>query len=132
LVRDKKLEQLWDGVSVNEDLPLSCLSQSTIFALLLHHSWRLRAPKLALPTALILVRYPCENVRLPKLAAQLPGNVLQRSKLKQLHRFIRNVRLPEDVLAWFVLSFTDSTQRLRLVIDRINWRLGRTEIAMGL
>ena len=39
----------------------------------------------------------------------------------------KNIRLPEDVLARFVLSISNPTERLWLVIDRTNWRLGRTE-----
>ncbi|GGR29190.1 hypothetical protein [Deinococcus ruber] len=69
-----------------------------------------------------------EDVRLTKLAAQLPGAALQSSKVKQLHRFFKNIRLSEDVLARFVLSFSDPTERLWLVIDRTNWRLGSTEL----
>jgi len=36
--------------------------------------------------------------------------------------------LSEDVLARFVLSFVDPMDRLWLVIDRTNWRLGKIEI----
>jgi len=72
---------------------------STILAQLAKHPWGLRAPSLALLAALILALIQREDVRLTKLAAQLPGNVLQRSKVKQPHRFFKNIRLPENVLA---------------------------------
>ncbi|WP_407569906.1 IS4 family transposase [Deinococcus altitudinis] len=77
---------------------------------------------------MILALIQREDVRLTKLAAQLPGRALQSSKVKQLHRFFKNIRLSEDVLARFVLSFAHPTERLWLVIDRTNWRLGKTEI----
>jgi len=80
---------------------------------------------LALLAALILALIGREDVRLTKLAAQLPGIALHSSKIKQLHRFFRNIRLPEDVLARFVLGFADLKERLWLVIDRTNWRLER-------
>jgi len=77
---------------------------------------------------LILALIQREDVPLTKLAVQLPGKALQRSKVKQLHRFFKNIRLSEDVLARFVLSFAHPNERLWLVIDRTNWRLGKTEI----
>ena len=67
----------------------------------------IRAPSLALLATLILALIGREDVRLTKLAAQLPGKALQRSKVKQLHRFFKNIWLSEDVLARFVLSFAD-------------------------
>ncbi|GGR10141.1 hypothetical protein [Deinococcus ruber] len=57
-----------------------------------------------------------EDVRLNKLAAQLPGRALQSSNVKQLHRFFKKLRLSEDVLARFVLSFSNPTERLWLLI----------------
>ena len=108
--------------------PPSCPPHSTVLAHLAKHSWGLRAPSLALLAALILALVQREDVRLTKLAAQLPGTALPRSKIKQLHRFFKNIRLSEDVLARFVLSFADPRKRLWLVIDRTNWRLGKTEI----
>ena len=84
--------------------PPSCSPHSTVLAHLAKHPWGLRAPSLALLAALILALIGREDVRLTKLAAQLPGKALQRSKVKQLHRFFKNIRLSEDVLARFVLS----------------------------
>jgi len=108
--------------------PPSCSPHSTVLAHLAQHPWGLRAPSLALLAALILALVGREDVRLTKLAAQLPGKALHSSKVKQLHRFFKNIRLPEDVLARFILSFADPMERLWLVIDRTNWRLGKTEI----
>ena len=108
--------------------PSSCSPHSTVLAHLAKHPWGLRAPSLALLAALILALIGREDVRLTKLAAQLPGKALQSSKVKQLHRFFKNIRISEDVLARFVLSFADPKERLWLVIDRTNWRLGKTEI----
>ena len=108
--------------------PPSRSPHSTVLAHLAKHPWGLRAPSLALLAALILALIGREDVRLTKLAAQLPGKALQSSKVKQLHRFFKNIRLSEDVLARFVLSFADRKERLWLVIDRTNWRLGKTEI----
>ena len=105
--------------------PPSCSPHSTVLAHLAKHPWGLRAPSLALLAALILALIQREDVRLTKLAAQLPGKALQRSKVKQLHRFFKNIRLSEDVLARFVLSFADPQERLWLVIDRTF--LGRTD-----
>jgi len=48
--------------------------------------------------------------------------------VKQLHRFFKHIRLPEDVLARFVCSFSDPSERLWFIINRMNWRLGETEI----
>jgi hypothetical protein len=67
---------------------------------------------------LILALIQREDVQLTKLAVQLPGRALQSSKVKQLHRFFKNIRLSKDVLARFVLSFANPTERLWLVIDR--------------
>lgn len=106
----------------------SCSPHATVLTRLTQHPWGLRAPSLALLAALVLALIQREDVRLTRLAAQLPGAALQSSKVKQLHRFFKSIRLPEDVLARFVLSFCDPTDRLWLVIDRTNWRLGKTEI----
>lgn len=107
---------------------LSCSPHATVLAHLAQHPWGLRAPSLALLAALILALIQREDVRLTKLAAQLPGAALQSSKVKQLHRFFKNIRLSEDVLARFVLSFSNPSERLWLVIDRTNWRLGKIEL----
>jgi hypothetical protein len=104
---------------------LSCSPHSTVLAHLAKHPCGLRAPSMALLAALILSLIGREDVRLTKLAAQLPRKALQRSKIKQLHRFFRTIRLPEDVLARFVLSFADPKERLWLVVDRTV--LGRTD-----
>jgi hypothetical protein len=103
----------------------SCSPHSTVLAHLAKHPWGLRAPSLALLAALILALIGREDVLLTKLAAQLPGTALQSSKVKQLHRFFKNIWLPEDVLARFVLSFSNPTKRLWLVVDRTF--LGRTD-----
>jgi len=108
--------------------PPSCSPHSPVLAHLAKHPWGLRAPSLALLAALILALVQRGDVRLTKLAAQLPGKALQHSKIKQLHRFFKNIRLPEEVLARFVLSFADPREHLWLVIDRTTWRLGKTEI----
>ena len=108
--------------------PPSCSPHSTVLAHLAKHLWGSRAPSLALLAALILALIQREDVRLTKLAVQLSGRALQSSKVKQLHRFFKNIRLSEDVLARFVLSFAHPTERLWLVIYRTNWRLGKTEI----
>ena len=79
--------------------PSSCSPHSTVLAHLAKHPWGLRAPSLALLAALILAPDEREDVRLTKLAAQLPGKALQSSKVKQLHRFFKNIRISEDVLA---------------------------------
>ena len=106
----------------------SCSLHSTVLTHLAQHPWGLRAPSLALLAALILALIGREDVRLTKLATQLLGAALQSSKVKQLHRFFKHIRLPEDVLARFVLGFSDPSERLWLMIDRTNWRLGKTEI----
>lgn len=106
----------------------SCSPHSTILVHLDKHPWGLRAPSLALLAALILALIGREDVRLTKLAAQLPGKALHSSKVKQLHRFFKHVRLPQDVLARFILSFADPMERLWLMIDRTNWSLGKIEI----
>ena len=63
-------------------IPPSCSPHSTVLAHLAKHPWGLRAPSLARLAALILALVQREDVRLTKLAAQLPGKVLQRSKVK--------------------------------------------------
>ena len=90
--------------------PPSCSPHSIVLAHFAKHPWGLRAPSLALLSALILALIGREDVRLTKLAAQLPGKALHSSKVKQLHRFFKNIRLPEDVLARFVLSFSNPTE----------------------
>lgn len=74
---------------------------------------------------IILALIQREDVRLTKLAAQIPGVALHSSKVKQLHRLLKDIELPSEVLALFVLSLTDPEERLWLVIDRTNWQLGR-------
>jgi hypothetical protein len=100
--------------------PPSCSPHSIVLAHLAKHPWGLRASSLALLAALILALIQREDVRLTKLAAQLHGKALQSSKVKQLRRFFKNIRLSEDVLARFVLSCSNPTERLWLVIDRTN------------
>ena len=106
----------------------SCSPHSTILSHLATHAWGLRAPSLALLAALVLALIQREDVRLSKLASQLPGTAKLASKIKQVHRFFKHVRLPEDVLARFVLSFAPPGERLWLVIDRTNWKLGTSEL----
>lgn len=89
------------------------------------HAWGLTAPTLAVLASLVLALVQRQHVGLNKLAQALPGMATRSSKIKRLHRFFKQVRLPELVLARFVLAFVPATERLWLVMDRTNWRLGR-------
>ena len=101
---------------------------SIVLRHLRQHPWGLGLPSLSLLAAILLALVQREDVRLTKLAAALPGQALHSSKVKQLHRFFKNIALPSEVLAHFVLSFADPKERVWLVIDRTNWQLGKRPI----
>lgn len=107
---------------------LSGSPHSMVLAQLRSHLWGLTAPSLALLTSLILALIQRQHVGLSKLALELPGTATQASKVKRLHRFFKQVHLPEAVLARFVLAFVPATERLWLVMDRTHWQLDKTSL----
>ena len=108
--------------------PTSRSPHFTVLAQLRQYPWGIGAPSLSILAMLILALIQRENVRLPKLALCLPGTATRDSKVRQLHRFFENIRLPAEVLACLVLSFVPPEWPVWLVIDRTNWRLGKVDI----
>lgn len=98
-----------------------------VLAQLALHAWGLTAPTLALLAQVILALVQRQHVGLNKLALELPGPATRASKVKRLHRFFKQVRLPEAVLLRFVLSFAPAAERLWLVMDRTCWKLGQQD-----
>ena len=72
----------------------------------------------------------CETVNLSKLAKHLKTDVRQESSYKRLQRFMKEVTFNPMELARALLAFADvkSDEKLKLILDRTNWKFGENYI----
>lgn len=75
-------------------------------------------------TSLILVT----TVKLNRIALMLNSRAKSESNYRGLQRFFQNFRMDYEEYARFVLSVLAKKERYYLVMDRTNWKFGKTAI----
>ena len=86
-----------------------------------------RAKALAM---MVFAMINCETVNLSKLSKHLKTDVRQESSYKRLQRFMKEVTFNPMELARALLAFADvkSDEKLKLILDRTNWKFGENYI----
>ena len=86
-----------------------------------------RAKALAM---MVFAMINCETVNLSKLSKHLKTDVRQESSYKRLQRFMKEVTFNPKELARALLAFADvkSDEKLKLILDRTNWKFGENYI----
>ena len=86
-----------------------------------------RAKALAM---MVFAMINCETVNLSKLSKHLKTDVRRESSYKRLQRFMKEVTFNPMELARALLAFADvkSDEKLKLILDRTNWKFGENYI----
>lgn len=81
-------------------------------------------------TLIIFAMINCETVNLSKLSKHLKTDVKQESSYKRLQRFMKEVTFKPMELAKALLAFAgvEADEKLKLILDRTNWKFGESYI----
>jgi hypothetical protein len=81
-------------------------------------------------TMMVFAMINCETVNLSKLSKHLKTDVKQESSYKRLQRFMKEVTFNSMELAKVLLAFADveADEKLKLILDRTNWKFGENYI----
>jgi len=81
-------------------------------------------------TLIIFAMINCETVNLSKLSKHLKTDVKQESSYKRLQRFMKEVTFKPMELARALLAFAgvEADKKLKLILDRTNWKFGESYI----
>jgi len=79
-------------------------------------------------TALIISLIDISTVNLRKISLRLKAEAKVESNYRNLQRFFQNFRMNYEEYARFVLSMLPKKQNYYLVMDRTNWKYGRSDI----
>lgn len=77
-------------------------------------------------TSLIL----CATVKLSRIALLINPDVKSESNYRGLQKFFKNFKMDYEEYAEFVISLLPKKERFYLVMDRTNWKFGKTDINM--
>jgi hypothetical protein len=72
----------------------------------------------------------CQTVNLSMLSKHLKTKTKQASCYKRLQRFIKEIALDQGQVAKMMLALAGVTvnQKLKLILDRTNWKFGKKHI----
>ena len=69
-----------------------------------------------------------QSVTFEKLANAFDSPAQADSSLRRIQRFIANYSLEADLIAKFVFALLPNHDKIKLTIDRTNWKFGQTDI----
>lgn len=95
-------------------------------SLQLHFHWnksRMNFLTFFVPTIIMLA-----TVKLSRIALFMKTDVKNESNYKTLQRFFKNFSMDYEEYSRFVFTLLSSSQQYYLVIDRTNWKFGRSDI----
>jgi hypothetical protein len=100
------------------------------FKTLLKSTFGLHAARAVFLIWMIEALIKARTVNLSKLALLIPLKVKLSSIYRRLQRFVQQVSLPEEKLALFIQNFVfdDPNHKHTLVLDRTNWKFGKTHL----
>lgn len=79
-------------------------------------------------SSVIISLLEAANVRLSKLSLKLNPTIKQESNYRNLQRFFQKYQIKYEEYARLVISSLPRTERFYVVIDRTNWKYGKTKI----
>ena len=68
------------------------------------------------------------TTNLHKVSGNMPGSVKTKSKYRRIQRFFEHVTLDWEKLASYIVKQISFNSKFILILDRTNWKLGKTNI----
>ena len=107
----------------------ACLKNNELTAVLnTHFRGKLNLARVKLISLFVCSLCKVQTVTYDKLANAFDHATLTGSSLRRIQRFIAHYALDTDLIAKLIFSLLHGQDRLKLTIDRTNWRFGKTDI----
>ena len=68
------------------------------------------------------------TTNLHKVSSSMPGSTKIKSKYRRAQRFFENITLDWEILASYIVNQISFNSKFILILDRTNWKLGKTNI----
>jgi len=105
-------------------------TKSTELTLILsvHFKGKLNLARIKLISHFVLALIKVQTVTFEKLANTFDSKANSESSLRRIQRFIASFSLDSDLIARLVFSLLPNQDKVKLTIDRTNWKFGQTDI----
>lgn len=107
----------------------ACPKNSELTAILnTHFKGKINLARVKLISYFIIALCKVQTVTFEKLANAFDADAKRDSSLRRIQRFIADYSLDRDLIARLVFSLLPQQEKLRLTIDRTNWKFGQVDI----
>ncbi|VAW11072.1 hypothetical protein MNBD_BACTEROID03-1202, partial [hydrothermal vent metagenome] len=107
----------------------ACLKNNELTAVLnTHFQGKLNLARVKLISLFVCSLCKVRTVTFDKLANAFDAHARSDSSLRRIQRFIADYALDGDLIAKLVFSLLPEQGRIKLTIDRTNWKFGKTDI----
>jgi len=93
-----------------------------------HFQGNVNLARLKLISMFVMALCKVQTVSFEKLANAFDSTAQATSSLRRIQRFIANYALNSDLIAQLIFELIPSNEKLKLSIDRTNWKFGQTDI----
>lgn len=93
-----------------------------------HFNGKLNLARVKLIAHFVMALCKVQTVTFEKLAIAFDSNACPSSSLRRIQRFIATFNLDSDLVTRLVFNLLPKQDKVRLTIDRTNWRFGETDI----
>ena len=94
----------------------------------IHFKGKINSARIKLISYFVIALCKVQTVTFEKLANSFDTPVNSDSSLRRIQRFIASYSLDSDLIARLVFSLLPRQDRVKLTIDRTNWKFGQTDI----
>lgn len=94
----------------------------------IHFKGKVNLARIKLISYFVIALCKVQTVTFEKLANSFDTPVNSDSSLRRIQRFIASYSLDSDLIARLVFSLLPRQDRVKLTIDRTNWKFGQTDI----
>jgi len=107
----------------------ACLKNSELTRVLnIHFKGKINLARVKLISLFVCSLCKVQTVTFDKLANAFDHGASSSSSLRRIQRFIANYALEGDLIARLVFSLLPQKDKVKLTIDRTNWKFGKTDI----
>ncbi len=107
----------------------ACLKNNELTAVLnTHFQGKLNLARVKLISLFVCSLCKVQTVTFDKLANAFDAHARSDSSLRRIQRFIADYALDGDLIAKLVFCLLPDREKVKLTIDRTNWKFGRTDI----
>lgn len=93
-----------------------------------HFKGKINLARVKLISHLVIALCKVQTVTFEKLANAFDSNARPGSSLRRIQRFIATFSVDSDLVTKLIFNLLPSRDKIRLTIDRTNWRFGGTDI----